>query len=146
MKTSTLNHLKNTHINIRTPLKMATTGEGYFESNKNSIDAIVDNMINVLSTRVGERAMRPDFGSHLWNFVFEPSDEILKMKVDQEVRRVIGKHFPNVSLDAVIILTSDDDPNAPDSGYRIVIKPKFSTIENYPWKEISIDFIVDQNL
>ncbi len=41
-------------------------------------DHIHEAIIQILSTRPGERFMRPEFGSKLKDLVFEPNDQVLK--------------------------------------------------------------------
>lgn len=48
------------------------------------IDAVKTSIDNILRTRKGERVMRPDFGSDLYDLTFEPiSQEVFDMIVEQ---------------------------------------------------------------
>jgi len=142
MRVTTLNYLNKSNINIRTPLQLSEEGEGYFLSNKTTIDALLDDIIGALSTRVGERVMRPNFGSYLYDYVFEQDNELLRSKVEQEVRRVISSNFGNVLIERIEVLTYEDDPAAPVNGYRVKIVPKIAELFNWEFEDIVLDFSV----
>lgn len=52
-------------------------------------DAVGESIENILMTRVGERVMRPDFGSFLQRFLFEPLHEDTAYKIAVEVSRAL---------------------------------------------------------
>tara|TARA_B110000858_G_C17688599_1_gene420150 strand:- start:594 stop:1013 length:420 start_codon:yes stop_codon:yes gene_type:complete len=65
-------------------------------------DQLKANIRSVLTTMIGERVMQPEFGTRLYNFLFEPVTEDLKNKqIFDEVRRCIDLWVPGVSLTGV---------------------------------------------
>lgn len=141
MQTFLLDHLNKQAINIKIPLQLSDN-EGYFLTNKYTEKAILEDVIAALSTRVGERFMNPEFGSNLWNYLFEQTVEELRIKVNQEVRRVIGKYFSSVQVTSVEVLTYEQDTTAPEYGYRVKIKLNIPNIQTVKFDEIMIDFSV----
>jgi hypothetical protein len=62
-------------------------------------DQVKANMRTVLSTMIGERVMQPEFGTRLYNFIFEPVSEDLKQKqIYEEVKRCIDIWVPGANL------------------------------------------------
>ena len=69
--------LNNHLISYRGPsFPLRAGGKGYFALSDNST-LIKESIRQILGTRVGERAMRRDFGSRIHELVFEPDDQIL---------------------------------------------------------------------
>lgn len=52
-------------------------------------EAVVTAVENILLTKVGERVMRPDFGSYLEKYLFEPLSEEVAYKIGLEVLRAL---------------------------------------------------------
>ena len=68
--------------------RVATTG----------VDDHVRDMIEqVLFTRPGERAMRPDFGCGLAELVFEPNDPVLAAATELRVRAALQRWLSDVA-------------------------------------------------
>ena len=71
-------------------------------------DATKSNIINFFLTNKGERPFRPNFGANLRADIFQAATEsdydLLKEKIAFE----ISNNFPNVNLDSVIIVGSED--------------------------------------
>lgn len=59
--------------------------------------AVVQDFINALNIRQGEKVGQPDYGTTLWSYVFEPNDPTTQNKVEDEIRRV-------ASLDPRLVL------------------------------------------
>ena len=64
-------------------------------------DHIGESIRQILGTRVGERFMRPDFGSRLHELVFEPNDAILKSLVKHYAIEAIQRWEKRITLTAV---------------------------------------------
>lgn len=66
---------------------------------------VLQDFINALNIRQGEKVGQPEYGTTLWTFVFEPNVSDSQFKLEQEIRRVASldprlqlnyvKAFPN---------------------------------------------------
>ena len=65
-------------------------------------------LLNHFNTRKGERIMMPDFGSVVWDMLFEPLDNYTISIIDADVRSII-KNDPRWLLQSVVI---SEGPNA----------------------------------
>jgi len=65
-------------------------------------------LLNHFNTRKGERIMMPDFGSVVWDMLFEPLDSYTISIIDADVRSII-KNDPRWLLQSVEI---SEGPNA----------------------------------
>jgi len=61
------------------------------------IDLVKRDLQNHFMTRLGERVMKPTFGSIIWDLLFEPFTETVRQQVISDVRRVINSD-PRVEL------------------------------------------------
>jgi len=55
----------------------------------------------ILGTRLGERAMRPEFGTALADLVFDPNDANLAGRIEFFVRKALERWEPRVALKEV---------------------------------------------
>lgn len=60
-------------------------------------DLIKRDLLNELYTRKGERLMRPNFGSIVWDLLMDPSTKDLDRRVKEDIERIIQKD-PRVEL------------------------------------------------
>jgi len=72
--------------------------------------AIIQSLMNLLSTGKYERLMQPDIYSNLKQHLFQPLDNITASAIGNEVKSVINKYEPRVSLTEVNV-TPDYDGN-----------------------------------
>jgi phage baseplate assembly protein W len=91
---------------------MATTYKGFSTQagNKNfrltDFDLIKQDILNHFNIRKGEKLMRPNFGTIIWNVLYEPFTEDLKSVITQDVK-AIASYDPRVSFDNIIITEFD---------------------------------------
>lgn len=69
-------------------------------------DLIKQDLMNELKARKGERVMRPNFGTTLYDILMNPLDQFVIEEVKDEVRRVIEKD-PRVQIDEIFTQTLD---------------------------------------
>jgi phage baseplate assembly protein W len=72
--------------------------------------SIIQSLKNLLSTGKYERLMQPDIYSNLKQQLFQPLDNITASAISNEVKAVINKYEPRVSLTEVNV-TPDYDGN-----------------------------------
>jgi phage baseplate assembly protein W len=59
-------------------------------------------LINHFSIRKGQKLMNPDFGSIIWNMLYEPLTADVKSTIVEDVRRIVG-YDPRLRVDNVIL-------------------------------------------
>lgn len=60
-----------------------------------------DNLKVLLETRKGTLIGDPEFGSDLYQILFEPASEATAAEIRQEVATVIEKYYTNIVIDSV---------------------------------------------
>jgi phage baseplate assembly protein W len=91
---------------------MATTYKGFstLAPSRNfrltDFDLIKQDIINHFNIRKGEKLMRPNFGTIIWNVLHEPFTEDLKSVITQDIRAIAG-YDPRVSFDNIIVTEYD---------------------------------------
>jgi len=54
-------------------------------------ELIKRDLLNEFYTKKGERVMRPNFGSIIWDLLMDPSDDTLVSSVTNDIKRIIDK-------------------------------------------------------
>ncbi len=66
------------------------------------IDLVKRDLLNHFQIRKGEKLMNPEFGSIVWNLLFEPLDEETKQILQDDVKRVVS-YDPRLSVNEVLL-------------------------------------------
>ena len=66
------------------------------------------NLIHLILTRKGSRYFLPDFGTRLYEYIFEPLDSTTFQAIDSELRDVIKKYIPNIIVNEIKIESLED--------------------------------------
>jgi phage baseplate assembly protein W len=66
------------------------------------MDIIKQDLINHFYTRKGERVMNPNFGSIIWDLLYDPLDESTKEDILEDCKRIV-KTDPRVSLVSSVV-------------------------------------------
>ena len=61
------------------------------------IELVKRDLLNAFNTRLGERVMRPEFGTVIFDLLFDPFDDETKALVVEDAQRIIGQD-PRVTL------------------------------------------------
>jgi phage baseplate assembly protein W len=69
-------------------------------------DLIKRDLLNEFYTKLGERVMRPNFGSIIWDLIMDPSTETLDERIKEDVRKIINRD-PRVALENVAVYALD---------------------------------------
>ena len=68
-------------------------------------------LIHLLLTRIGSRYFLPDFGTRLYQFIFDQNDNVTFGLIESEIREVVKKYIPNLELTTINIMSAEDDPD-----------------------------------
>jgi len=88
-------------IGITLPIKHGSSG--YFNQSFDVISQVKSNLAMLLKTKKGERRMNPNFGSGLWEVLFEFNDENLNQLVESTVRRDVEKWLPYINIKSLTV-------------------------------------------
>jgi phage baseplate assembly protein W len=76
-------------------------------------DLVKQDLINHFNIKKGEKLMQPNFGSIIWNCLYEPLTPEVKAAITEDIRRVVN-YDPRLQVDEVIV-------NEFDQGLQIQI-------------------------
>ena len=65
-------------------------------------ELVKQDLINHFNIRKGEKLMNPDYGTVIWDTLFDPLDDDTKNVIVQDVKRIIGSD-PRVGAHNVIV-------------------------------------------
>jgi len=88
--------------------KLDPRNSGGIFSKKYGISLVKDNVIDLLSTRRGDRVMLPDFGTNIHMAVFEELDTFLRRDIENTIHRTIAIYEPRVDVKSLKISMIDD--------------------------------------
>ena len=80
----------------------------FLKQTTTSNDEIRSSLTHLLLTNKGERYYKPDFGTNLRNFIFNPNDSRTYEGMKEEVKTAVTKYFPQLQITDIII---NIDPN-----------------------------------
>ena len=69
-------------------------------------EAVKNDLLNELSTRRGERVMRPNYGTKIYDLIMNPLDDYVEQEIREEVQRICLKD-PRVEIESVFTQVID---------------------------------------
>ena len=108
----------NKFVGLQYPLLKTARG---ILAQKNGVDQIKADLLQLLLTNPGERVMLPDFGTPLKRLIFEPNDAGLESTAKQMISNSIKKWEPRVVVTNIVVTSKFDinDLNNEDTGEEI---------------------------
>ena len=99
------------YININYPFK--DSHKGFFlDLNDQDNQAIKADLLHLILTRKGQRLYKPDFGTDLLKFIFEPEDGITLNGIKEEITKEVKTYLPQLQLDEILIEESPESESA----------------------------------
>ena len=111
---------------INFPFRESYVGK-YLDVSDSTDEEVRSNLIHLLLTRKGSRYFLPDFGTTLYEYIFEPLDNITFDSIQSEIREQVAKYIPNLKIDNIKVepaleseelpgtIVTDNDPRV----YRV---------------------------
>jgi len=70
------------------------------------IDLVKQDLLNHFYIRKGEKLENPDFGTVIWDLLFEPFTEDVKKMISDDVQTIIN-YDPRIAVNSVIVDSTD---------------------------------------
>tara|TARA_Y100000593_G_scaffold80086_1_gene149343 strand:+ start:470 stop:937 length:468 start_codon:yes stop_codon:yes gene_type:complete len=99
----------NVFIGLQLPIQKSNGVEGYFLSSQTTIEAVKNNIKNLLLTNKGERLMQPNIGLNLREYLFEPLTDDSIMEMQNEINETIGAWLPFVTIERLNITPGEEN-------------------------------------
>ena len=87
---------------INFPFRDSFNGK-YLMLSDNPNEEIKNNLIHLLLTRKGSRYFLPDFGTRLYEYIFEPLDNPTFNDIESEIKDSVLKYIPNLLITSIRI-------------------------------------------
>lgn len=98
----------NRTISINFPFKDDLTDGKLLKMNTTTVNDIRSSLYFFISTKKGERWYDPEFGTKLYEFLFEKNDQITASQIRDSLKTDIEKYFNNVTIKDITIDQSEE--------------------------------------
>ncbi len=110
---------------------------------------IRSNLIHLLLSRKGSRYYLPDFGTRLYEFIFEPLDGPTFSDIESEIREAAGVYLPGITITKISITDASNDEEDKgsyinDNDERVFRVPNISDKEHTA--KVKIDYTVNNDV
>ena len=92
------------------PFRESLTGD-YLKMTTNPEKEVRANLIHLILTKKGSRYYLPDFGTRLYQYIFDQNDAVTFGLIESEIRDSVKKYIPNLDLTSIIVVSAEDDPD-----------------------------------
>jgi len=105
----------NKTYGINFPFKPSQEGT-YLSLTKTVKDEVRADLLHLILTRKGSRYYLPDFGTRMYEFIFEPMDGQTFEVIKDDIRTAVRKYIPNLEIENITIspYVDLDDTNESD--------------------------------
>jgi phage baseplate assembly protein W len=94
-------------INISFPFKETSLG-GIFETNKTTQEAVKSDLISLLTTRRGQRPMRANLYSPIYDYIMEPMDDFMKSELRKDIEEKVDEFIPQIKIKRITFSPQED--------------------------------------
>lgn len=68
---------------------------------------VIQDLLNSFNIPQGQKPGRPEYGSQLWDFIFEPNSPETRNYIEDEVRRIVAQD-PRVLLNTISVMPAEN--------------------------------------
>ena len=121
---------------INFPFRDSRRGD-YLELTELQSQEIKADLIHLLLTRRGSRYFLPQFGTRLYEFIFEPFDGVTFTAIESDIRDAIENFIPNLLVNSLSILHADPEEEVDIATGQNFVGTSESPIYRFPGKGTS---------
>ena len=96
------NRVQSTPVKSRAYRGLSTVGKSVGNTVSYDLELIKQDLINHLHIRQGEKLENPEFGTIVWDLLFEPLTESLKEAVAKNITAIVN-YDPRVQVERIVV-------------------------------------------
>jgi len=143
--------LKKTY-GVNFPFRESVSGT-YLDLTETVAEEIRADLLHLILTRKGSRYYLPDFGTRIYEFIFEPMDGPTFDAIKSDIQIACDTYIPNLQINDISIKPYTDEDKSPlgelniedqDSTYETfdIFRTAGENVEDYTAK-VKIDYTID---
>jgi phage baseplate assembly protein W len=90
------------------PFRESLTGD-YMKMTTTPEKEVRANLIHLILTKKGSRFFLPDFGTRIYEYIFEQNDMVTFNLIEEEIREGCKKYLPNLDINSIKVMSAEDD-------------------------------------
>jgi len=110
---------------------------------------IRSSLVHLLLTKKGSRYYLPDFGTRLYEYIFEPNDSVTFNHIEEEIRESIRKYIPNLDIKNIIITSAEDEEEETSNSTSLETNERLFRVSNEETKpytaKVRIEYDINSN-
>jgi len=139
---------QGTTYGINFPFRDSYDGN-YFDLSNTNDEEIRTDLVHLLLTRKGTRYYLPDFGTRLYEFIFEPMDGPTFSEIESEIRESVQEYLPNLTITKISVTDAsteetDKGTYVSEDDTRVFRVPNIADLEHTA--KVKIDYIISDNV
>jgi phage baseplate assembly protein W len=67
------------------------------------------NLLHLLLTKKGSRYYLPDFGTRIYEYIFDQNDMVTFNLIEEEIRESVKKYIPNLDINSINIISAENE-------------------------------------
>jgi phage baseplate assembly protein W len=134
-----------TSYGIDFPFRDSLVGD-FVRMTKTPEEEVRANLIHLILTKRGTRYFLPDFGTRIYEYIFDQNDVITFNHIEDEIRDSVKKYIPNLDINSIKVINAENDPDeqvsvSEDEDSRLF---RISDSANKPYTaKVRIDYTVN---
>lgn len=134
-----------TSYGIDFPFRDSLVGD-FVRMTKTPEEEVRANLIHLILTKRGTRYFLPDFGTRIYEYIFDQNDVITFNHIEDEIRESVKKYIPNLDINSIKVINAENDPDeqvsvSEDEDSRLF---RISDSANKPYTaKVRIDYTVN---
>ena len=136
-----------TTYGLNFPFRDSKRGD-YLELTQFEAQEVKADLIHLLLTRKGTRYYLPDFGTRLYEYIFEPMDGPTYSEIEAEIRDSVKEYIPGITITNISVTAASDGEEDKGSyvngnDERVFRVPGIGTKEHTA--KIKIDYLLNDD-
>jgi len=144
----------NKTYGVNFPFRQSTEGK-YLSLTTTVAEEVRADLLHLILTRKGSRYYLPDFGTRIYEFIFEPMDGPTFDAIKSDIQDAVDKYIPNLQINDVSITPYTDEDKSPvgnlnlqdqEATYEMfdIFRTAGEGVEDYTAK-VKIDYSIKEN-